>query len=76
MNRASRAEAETHTGVEFGRIVEVDTGVLCADIEVPKCSLESARSIHGVRSGSREHARHRPPAQLGGVRGLPFCARR
>src|SRR5258708_7962223 len=36
---ASLVQAETRAGIEFGRIVEVDTGVLRADIDVPKCGL-------------------------------------
>src|SRR5271156_1479488 len=58
----SLAQAETHAGILFGGIVEVDTGVLRADIDVPKCGLKRARRVHRMRSRTRVHSRHRAPA--------------
>ena len=50
-----RAGIESRPRVEFGRVVEVDTGVLRADIDVPKCRLKGARRIHCVCARAREH---------------------
>lgn len=55
---ASLAQAETRAGIEFSGIVEVDTGVLRADIDVSKCGLKRARSVHRVRAGTGKHSRH------------------
>jgi hypothetical protein len=49
---ASLVQTETHAAVKFRGIVEVDTGVLRADIDVPKCGLKRARRVHRVRSGT------------------------
>src|ERR1700722_16156258 len=54
---ASLAQAETRARIEFGGIVEIDTGVLRADIDVPKCGLKRARRANRVRTGTGEHSR-------------------
>lgn len=50
-----RAGIESRPRVEFGRVVEVDTGVLRADIDITKCRLQGARRIDRMRARSREH---------------------
>src|SRR5271155_4411535 len=53
-----RTQAEARAGIDFGRTVEVDTGMLRADVDVAKRGLEGARRVHRVRPRSREHPSH------------------
>jgi hypothetical protein len=53
----SRAQAQPRASVGLGGVVEIDAGMLRADIDVAKCRLQRARRVHRVRARSREHSR-------------------